>query len=44
MQAAALIVVDVQESFSHRPYFKPDDLPQFFDRQNALCAGAKKLG
>jgi nicotinamidase-related amidase len=40
----ALLVIDVQESFRHRPYFRPDDLPSFFDRLNALCAGAAARG
>jgi nicotinamidase-related amidase len=44
MGKAALVVVDVQESFRHRPYFKPDDLPAFFDRLQALVDGAKKKG
>jgi nicotinamidase-related amidase len=40
----ALLVVDVQESFRHRPYFRPDDLPSFFDRLQALADGAKAKG
>jgi nicotinamidase-related amidase len=40
----ALIVVDVQESFRHRPYFRTDDLPSFFDRLQALVDGAKQKG
>ncbi len=36
---AALVLVDIQESFRHRPYFRTDDLPGFFDRVNALIEG-----
>ena len=31
-----LIVIDVQESFRHRPYFTATDLPAYFAAQNAL--------
>jgi nicotinamidase-related amidase len=31
-----LIVIDVQESFRHRPYFTATDLPDYFAAQNAL--------
>lgn len=31
-----LIVIDVQESFRHRPYFTATDLPNYFAAQNAL--------
>ena len=46
MQAAdtALIVIDVQESFRHRPYWSADDAPAFFDRLQALIDGAKSRG
>jgi nicotinamidase-related amidase len=33
---SCLIVIDVQESFRHRPYFTPNDLPAYFAAQNAL--------
>ncbi len=33
---SCLIVIDVQESFRHRPYFTPSDLPAYFAAQNAL--------
>ncbi len=36
----ALIVVDVQESFRHRPYFRSEDVPAFLARQQALIDGA----
>ena len=35
----ALLVIDVQESFRHRPYFVADEMPAFFDRINRLIAG-----
>jgi len=43
MQASdtGLIVIDVQESFRHRPYWSADDTPAFFDRLQALIDGAK---
>jgi nicotinamidase-related amidase len=37
----ALLVVDVQESFRHRPYWSDDDLPFFVERLQALIDGAK---
>jgi len=37
---AALIVIDVQESFRHRPYWNEADLPAFVDRLQALVDGA----
>ncbi len=36
---AALILVDIQESFRQRPSFRTDDLPAFFDRVGALVQG-----
>lgn len=40
----ALIVIDVQESFRHRPYFSEADVPAFIERQQALIDGAKAVG
>lgn len=37
----ALIVIDVQESFRHRPYFSPINMPEYLQHQNALIAGCK---
>lgn len=34
-----LIVIDAQESFRHRPYFRPDDVPAWLAAQNALVEG-----
>ena len=42
--AAALIVIDAQESFRHRPYFRADNLDAYLERQQALVDGAKRLG
>lgn len=37
----ALMVIDVQESFRHRPYFREQGVPAFLERQQALIDGAK---
>ena len=37
----ALLVVDAQESFRHRPYWSDHDVPLFLDRLQALIDGAK---
>jgi nicotinamidase-related amidase len=42
--SAALIVVDAQESFRHRPYWSDRDAALFFDRLQALIDGAKAQG
>lgn len=34
-----LIVIDVQESFRHRPYFSERDMPAYLAAQNALIEG-----
>jgi nicotinamidase-related amidase len=39
-----LIVIDAQASFQHRPYFIERDLPAWLAAQNALIAGAQRLG
>jgi nicotinamidase-related amidase len=39
-----LIVIDVQESFRHRPYFSERDVPAYLQAQNALIAGFAKRG
>jgi len=41
---AALIVIDAQESFRHRPYFRADHFASYLERQQALVDGAKRLG
>jgi nicotinamidase-related amidase len=40
----ALIVVDAQESFRHRPYWTADDASAYLARQQALIDGAKARG
>ena len=40
----ALLVIDVQESFRHRPYFRDHELPAFCDRLMRLIDGAKRAG
>ncbi len=40
----ALIVVDAQESFRHRPYWSDADAPIYLARQQALIDGAKQRG
>ncbi|WP_417670679.1 isochorismatase family protein [Roseibium sp.] len=40
----ALIVIDVQESFRHRPYFVEDGLAAYLERQQVLIDGAKAAG
>ena len=43
-QPAALIVIDAQESFRHRPYFRADGLDAYLEHQQALIDGAKRIG
>lgn len=40
----ALIVIDAQESFRHRPYWINADVPQFLDRLQTLTNGAVDRG
>jgi nicotinamidase-related amidase len=39
--ATALLVVDVQESFRHRPYWRDSDVPLFVECLRSLIAGAQ---
>ncbi|WP_332117149.1 isochorismatase family protein [Azorhizobium caulinodans] len=41
---AALLVIDAQESFRHRPYFRADELDAYVSRQQALIDGAQAVG
>ncbi|MDR3425928.1 isochorismatase family protein [Silvimonas sp.] len=41
---SALIVIDVQKSFMHRPFWTEDDLPAFKEKQLALIAGYQARG
>jgi nicotinamidase-related amidase len=40
----ALLVIDVQESFRHRPYWSDSDVPSFIEQLEMLIDGAKSLG
>jgi nicotinamidase-related amidase len=40
----ALLVIDAQESFRHRPYYREADVPAFVDRVQRLVDGAKAAG
>ena len=37
----ALLVIDAQQSFEHRPYWDPSDAPAFLERLQSLLDGAK---
>lgn len=41
---SCLLLIDIQESFRHRPYFTPRDLPAYLEAQNALIEGAQRHG
>ena len=41
MSDTALLVIDVQESFRHTPYWTDADLPPFIDRLQSLIDGAR---
>lgn len=40
----ALVVIDVQQSFAHRPYFEPAELPAYLAAQNRLIEGFEAAG
>jgi nicotinamidase-related amidase len=42
--STALLLIDVQESFRARPYWNEAEAPAFFERSNALVAGAQARG
>lgn len=44
MTPTALLLIDVQQSFVHRPYWSAADVPAFLDKTNALIAGAVARG
>jgi nicotinamidase-related amidase len=44
LSSTALIVVDAQESFRHRPYWSEREFMRFVERQQALIDGAKARG
>ena len=37
----ALLVIDVQESFRHRPYFRAEEVPQFLHNVQSLIQGCQ---
>jgi nicotinamidase-related amidase len=41
---SALLVIDAQESFRHRPFFREEGLAAYLERQQALVDGAKARG
>jgi nicotinamidase-related amidase len=44
MSDVALLVIDVQESFRHRPFWSDADVPPFTERLQALIDGAGQRG
>ena len=40
----ALLVIDAQESFRHRPFFREEGLAAYVERQQALIDGARSAG
>lgn len=44
MSDTALLVIDAQESFRHRPYYSERDVPGFVARLQALVDGASAAG
>jgi len=40
----ALLVIDAQESFRHRPYWNEEDVPLFVTLLQALIDGARERG
>ena len=44
MSNTALLVIDAQESFRHRPYYRDTDVAAFINRLQTLVDGAKAKG
>jgi len=44
MTDTALLVIDVQESFPHRPYWTTRDVPVYLEKQQALIDGCAARG
>ncbi|WP_046155882.1 isochorismatase family protein [Chromobacterium vaccinii] len=44
MKKTALLVIDVQDSFLHRPYWEESELPAYREAQLRLIAGAEARG
>lgn len=43
-RTTALLLIDIQESFRHRPYFDDREAPAFFDRCRTLIDGFAQAG
>jgi nicotinamidase-related amidase len=41
---SCLVLIDIQESFRHRPYFSETELPAYLAAQNALIAACQRQG
>ncbi len=41
---SCLVLIDIQESFRHRPYFSESELPGYLAAQNALIAACQRQG
>lgn len=44
MSQSALLIIDVQQSFQHRPFWQEDDLPAFQQALTRLIAGCQQRG
>lgn len=44
MKSTALLVIDVQESFRHRPYWQDEELPGFLGRVQSLIDQCRSAG
>lgn len=44
MKKTALLLIDIQESFRHRPYWSEAELPEFLATNRRLIEGAQALG
>ncbi|WP_248749281.1 isochorismatase family protein [Pseudomonas sp. MWU15-20650] len=44
MNRKALVVIDVQHSFRHSPYWSENDLPAYLEKQQALIDGCVQQG
>lgn len=44
MSHSALLIIDVQQSFQHRPFWQEDDLPAFQQALTRLIAGCQQQG
>ena len=44
MSQSALLIIDVQQSFQHRPFWQEGDLPAFQQALTRLIAGCQQRG